>query len=110
MYAEVAWVLASSETQVQPQRKLDPVRLPDYPSVFYDYDQTERQEQKFIVCKSTIKLAKNFITVLKILYMKNILSFSNIRCFILEGDFFFLPELVESIFNTVTTNEHAILL
>ena len=30
MYAEVAWVLASSGTQVQPQIILDPDYLPDY--------------------------------------------------------------------------------
>ena len=37
MYAEVAWVLVSSETQVQPQIILDPDYLPDYLSVSYDY-------------------------------------------------------------------------
>ena len=36
MYAEVAWVLVSSETQVQPQITLDPDYLPDYLSVSYD--------------------------------------------------------------------------
>ena len=40
MYAEVAWVLLSSGTQVQPQVILDPDYLPDYPSVSYDYDNT----------------------------------------------------------------------
>ena len=38
MYADVAWVLASSGTQVQPQIILDPDNLPDYISVSYDYD------------------------------------------------------------------------
>ena len=33
MYAEVAWVLISSETQVQPKVILDPDYLPDYLSV-----------------------------------------------------------------------------
>ena len=37
MYAEVAWVLVSSGTQVQPQIILDPDYLPDYLSVSYDY-------------------------------------------------------------------------
>ena len=37
MYAEVAWVLVSSETQVQPQIILDPDYLPDYLSNSYDY-------------------------------------------------------------------------
>ena len=38
MYAEVAWVLESSGTQVQPQVILNPDYLPDCLSVFYDYD------------------------------------------------------------------------
>ena len=38
MYAEVAWVLVSSGTQVQPQVILNPDYLPDYLSVSYDYD------------------------------------------------------------------------
>ena len=37
MYAEVAWVLVSLGTQVQPQVILDPNYLPDYLSVSYDY-------------------------------------------------------------------------
>ena len=38
MDSEVAWVLVPSGTQVQPQIILDPDYLPDYLSVFYDYD------------------------------------------------------------------------
>ena len=37
MYADVAWALVSSGTQVQPQTIPDPVYLPDYLSVSYDY-------------------------------------------------------------------------
>ena len=37
MYAEVAWVIVSSRTRVQPQIILDPDYLSDYPSVSYDY-------------------------------------------------------------------------
>ena len=37
MTSEVAWVLVSSGTQVQPQIILDPDYLPDYLSVSYDY-------------------------------------------------------------------------
>ena len=37
MYAEVAWVLVTSGTQVQPQVVLDSDYLPDYLSVSYDY-------------------------------------------------------------------------
>ena len=38
MYAEVAWVLVSSGTQVQPQVILNPGYLPDYISVSYGYE------------------------------------------------------------------------
>ena len=38
MNSEVAWLLVSSETQVQPQIILDPDYLPDYLSVYYEYD------------------------------------------------------------------------
>ena len=37
MYAEVAWVLVSSGTQVQSQVILNPDYLPYYLSVSYDY-------------------------------------------------------------------------
>ena len=39
MHGEVAWVLVSSGTQVQPQIILDPDYLPDHLSVSYDHDQ-----------------------------------------------------------------------
>ena len=38
MYSEVAWVLVSSQTQVQPQIMLEPDHLPDYLSVSCNYD------------------------------------------------------------------------
>ena len=38
MYTEVAWVLVSSRTQVQPQMIPDPNYLPDNFSVSYDYE------------------------------------------------------------------------
>ena len=38
MSSEVAWVLVSSKTQVQPQIILDPDYLPNYLSVSYDSD------------------------------------------------------------------------
>ena len=41
MYAEVAWVLVFSGTQVQSQIIPDPDYLPDYLSVSYDYAVTE---------------------------------------------------------------------
>ena len=43
MYAEIAWVLVPSGTQVQPQIILDPGYLPDYVSVSYDYVHIEFQ-------------------------------------------------------------------
>ena len=43
MYAEVAWVLVSSETHVQPQVILDPDYLPDYLSFSYDYEFTDKK-------------------------------------------------------------------
>lgn len=41
MYTEVAWVLAFSGTQVQPQTMLVPDYLPDYVSVSYDSGQIQ---------------------------------------------------------------------
>ena len=45
MCAEIAWVLASSGTQVQLQIILDPDYLPDYLSVSYDYDMNQYQKR-----------------------------------------------------------------
>ena len=42
MYAEVAFLLVSSGTQVQPQTILDPDYLADYPSVYYGYAITKK--------------------------------------------------------------------
>ena len=56
MYAEVAWVLVSSGTQVQPQIILDPDYLLDYLSVSYYYGSPE-----FIqVLQSTLKILLNY--------------------------------------------------
>ena len=48
MYAEVAWVLVSSGTQVQPQVIFDPDYLPDYLSVSYDYVSLKQHCMSFI--------------------------------------------------------------
>ena len=40
MNSEIAWVLVSSGTQVQPQIILDPHYLPDYHSGSYDYEKS----------------------------------------------------------------------
>ena len=55
MYAEVAWALVSSGTQVQPQIIPDPGYLPGYPSVFYDYDKKELliKKQDFSTCQAS---------------------------------------------------------
>ena len=45
MNSEVAWVLVSSGAQVQPQIILDPDYLPDYISVFYDYEIIDALQQ-----------------------------------------------------------------
>ena len=37
MYVEVAWVLVSLGTQVNPQIILNPDYISDYPTVSYDY-------------------------------------------------------------------------
>ena len=47
MYAEVAWVLASSGTQVQLLIMLDPDYFPDHLSVSYDYDTPLTAEKIF---------------------------------------------------------------
>ena len=38
MYSDIAWVLVSSRTQVQPQIILDADYLPDYLSISHDYN------------------------------------------------------------------------
>ena len=47
MNSEVAWVLVSLGTQVQPQIILDPDYLPDYLSVSDDYAQLQRLLTQF---------------------------------------------------------------
>ena len=54
MYAEVAWVVVSSRTQVQPQIIFDPDYLPDYPSVFYDYKMVEFTEMQLTCNKCLV--------------------------------------------------------
>ena len=50
MNSEVAWVLVSSGIQVQLQMILNPDYLPDYLSVFYDYEKTKylQNEKRFL--------------------------------------------------------------
>ena len=49
MYAEVAWVLVSLGTQVQPQVILDPDYLPGYLFVSYDYDKRHCYNPRMII-------------------------------------------------------------
>ena len=58
MYAEVAWVLGSSRTQVQPQIILDPDNLPDYLSISCDYDQ-----KVLFIHNSPSSVAKRFVDI-----------------------------------------------
>ena len=48
MYAEVAWVLVSLGTQVQPHVILDPDYYPDYLSVSYDYGLSDNNLQDIV--------------------------------------------------------------
>ena len=49
MYAEVAWGLVFSVTQVQPEVILDPDYLQCYLSISYDYEKTLKHEIEFII-------------------------------------------------------------
>ena len=55
MYAEVAWVLVSSGTQVQPQIILDPDYLPDYLFVSDDYEITMITRQNDPIFSSALR-------------------------------------------------------
>ena len=47
MNSEVAWVLVSSGSQVQPQIILNPDYIPDYLSVSYDYVENNRNYNSY---------------------------------------------------------------
>ena len=68
MYPEVAWVLVSSGTQVQPQVTLDPDYLPDYISVSYDYDVRENVLSSLHIegLTKSLKILKVFFTELEL--------------------------------------------
>ena len=73
MYAEVAWVLVSSGTQVQPQIIPDPDYLPDYLSVSYDYDQIDFYYYfRLIIQTRRQSLMNQPITLLKTLEKKQV--------------------------------------
>ena len=61
MYVEIAWVLVSSITQVQPQVMLDPDYLPDYLSVSYDYGMNHHE---VFSGKGVLKIQTNHETLL----------------------------------------------
>ena len=46
MYSEVAWILISSETQVQPQIIVDSDNFPYYPSFSYECDKDKTFSEK----------------------------------------------------------------
>ena len=57
MYAEVAWALVSSGTQVQPQIIADPGYLSDYLSISHDYGNNQyqiRNQCKISSCHSVL--------------------------------------------------------
>ena len=62
MYSEVAWVLVSSETQVQPQIILEPHYLPDYLSVSYDYEKSLQIDSAVDVCSSNFPNFSNLLS------------------------------------------------
>ena len=53
MYTEVAWVLVSSGTQVQPLIIPNPDYFPDYLSISYDYDDSNEKETKDILASAS---------------------------------------------------------
>ena len=62
MYAEIAWVLVYSGTQVQPQVILDPDYLSDYLSGSYDYVHSFSltiKPERFNILKSEQKNERN---------------------------------------------------
>ena len=70
MYAEVAWVLGYSVTQVQPQVLLDPDYLPDYLSVSYDYESNNQmmclKQTQSLLCVATVqrwKFVKHWVNI-----------------------------------------------
>ena len=58
MYAEIAWVLVSLGTQVQPQIIPDPDYLPDYLSLSYHYGDAFVYHFPFYIC---LFVAANFL-------------------------------------------------
>ena len=64
MYAEVAWVLVSSGTQVQPEIILDPDYLPDYLSVSCDYDKKNLFDMQRKLEPDSTNFFSGFITTI----------------------------------------------
>ena len=85
MYAEVAWVLVSLGTQVQPQIILNPDYLPDYLSISYDYGTIKSQVYK----NMKIFFKKELITTRNLILIK-IYSSNGIRCSFFLLQFYFI--------------------
>ena len=79
MYGEVAWILVSSETQVQLQVIRDPDYLPDYLSVCYDYGIT-----KYICQKKPLTFRRETITVMSSVGSNKTASLPNLE-FVFKG-------------------------
>ena len=73
MYPEVAWVLVSSGTQVQPQVTIDPDYLPDYLSVSYDYDVRDNVLSSLHIegLTKSLKILKVFFYWIRIVWKTN---------------------------------------
>ena len=89
MYAQVAWVLVSSGTQVQPQIILDQCYLPDNLSVSYDYADKHLQHllSRHDECKKQVLITRDFnINLLGFQNNKKVQSFdvSKASCFAAE--------------------------
>ena len=64
MDSEIAWVLVSSGTQVQPQIVLDPHYFPDYLPVSYDHDKNKTTQHSDIpikIIKENLEIFANFL-------------------------------------------------
>ena len=86
MYSEVAWVLVSSGTEVQPQIILDTGYLPDYLSISYDYGGTcEEVSCKHDIINNTKVATKMYLFCVEVTnFMLKISSISDFSFLIIN--------------------------
>ena len=96
MYSEVAWVLVSSGTEVQPQIILEQEYLPDYFSVSYDHyadglafvtEILEGLKERLEAWKGALELKGSRVDVRK---TKMMIDSENVGKITVEGAFFVL--------------------